>query len=329
MPAPPLVPSSAAAAKVNHYLGTPLSGPRLVAPEAVRTDDALAIDVKFIALERVPLSAIDPLGSHARMIIANHHAAPVRATANLTRNAGYADGMSARQFADAINRGAYGRATVVAQLSATVSAGSTAVFVAADSLVGQAIPATGVTRRQFVVDVSRPPTVDAGAATQPTTYPTTGPVTDTLDTPAAPSTQPSTQPVTAPTAVPSTLPTTAPDVAAPLTPATNPSSQPTTPPLTLPTTASSVGTFETSATGLASQPPTAPSTLPTTTASVTGSEIPATVSGRIPVTLPTTAAADIAPGVADLTETKMKTATPAPRRQAGRGIFRAVDVRCL
>lgn len=163
----PLVAASAASIRVDHYLGTPLSGTLLQVPDRVEWDDALTLEATFVALDRLPQDVMDSLGSHARMIIANHRAAPVRATPMLTRSAEFAQGAAAEKFSADLLAGKFGRSLIIAHRVGVLAPGITARFDATDSPNGQPVPIAGVIRRRFQVDLSMPIVPQSAPATAP------------------------------------------------------------------------------------------------------------------------------------------------------------------
>ena len=124
---PPLVGDQAATISVRHFLGTPLSGTVLKAPDRVSPDEALDVEVTFVAIEKLP-AGTDPLGAHARLIIASHGTNPVRSTGSLTRTASFATGAEAENLARAIDRGAFGQAIIVGRQTGALAEGATARF---------------------------------------------------------------------------------------------------------------------------------------------------------------------------------------------------------
>lgn len=87
--APPLkppMPAPVAIFQMNHFWGTPLSGPTQAGVLPVNDPaSALAVNVTFVALERVPKIQFDLLGSRARLISATQRGQPVMPSAQLTR----------------------------------------------------------------------------------------------------------------------------------------------------------------------------------------------------------------------------------------------------
>src|SRR3954451_19571520 len=89
-PAAPLAAPRAELA-VDHFAGTALSGPAPVVASAspasqptTQPNDALAIGVTFIALERVPDRVFDSLGSRARLISSTAGNSPLLSSGRLT-----------------------------------------------------------------------------------------------------------------------------------------------------------------------------------------------------------------------------------------------------
>jgi hypothetical protein len=183
--APPLTLPGAAAVSVRHFVGTPLSGTVLKDPPAFSPDDALALEVSFVALEQSP-QGVNPLGAHARLIIASHGANPVRSTGGLTRIATYAIGNDAQRFVDEMNAGMFERRVPMGNLRGALPAGVTARFEVTDSGAAQVTLPSGLGHRRFQLQISRG---DKNLFTKK--KPATGPATGPATAPAVPATRPS------------------------------------------------------------------------------------------------------------------------------------------
>lgn len=163
---PPLVPAQAAVERVDHFIGTPLSGPLAAMPGPVRPGDALRVDVTFIAVERVSPRMIDPLASSERLILATRGSVPVRSAARLTRAAGFASGETADRFDSAVNAGGLGRTSLLARLQGALPPGATVRFEIAEGFSTQATTQSAIMpgRRRLAIDVYSPPGAAPGAA---------------------------------------------------------------------------------------------------------------------------------------------------------------------
>ena len=101
-------------------------------PPPIDPDDALAIDVSFFAVERMP-PGIASLDSRARLIISTHGAAPVRSTGMLTRLAGYASDPTAEMFVPVLSSDANAKTADVGHAVGALPDGATARFEITDS----------------------------------------------------------------------------------------------------------------------------------------------------------------------------------------------------
>lgn len=153
--------------RVDHYTGSPLSGPLANIPAQVKPEDALRVDVTFMAVERVSPGKIDPLASSARLILSTRGAVPVRAGTRMTRAAGFASGESADRFEGIVNGAGLGRTSLLGQLESALPPGATVVFEATDGFTTQptSAPAAGLAtgRRRLAVDLYSPPSPPGGA----------------------------------------------------------------------------------------------------------------------------------------------------------------------
>ena len=92
-PKPVELPAPAADSTVVHFVGTPLSGPTLpsvgTSAPRLRPEELLGVRVTMIVLEHMPHNALEPLGAHARLIVAARGEDPVLPTTRLTLDARY------------------------------------------------------------------------------------------------------------------------------------------------------------------------------------------------------------------------------------------------
>jgi hypothetical protein len=137
-PPPPFVPPGAAV-ELSHFSGSALSGPTTKpVSDAAAADQAWAVDVSFVALERMPRAALEPLGARARLIVATRGGQPVLPSAKLTADARCAIGSEADAFGAAIERGTFGRRAQIGAARGAVPPGVTltARAAAADDVAG-------------------------------------------------------------------------------------------------------------------------------------------------------------------------------------------------
>jgi hypothetical protein len=132
---PPLPPAPAAQTRVEHFLGTPLSGPQPGTAPAVDPADALAVEAEFLVIDQVPADKLAPLGATARLIAATRGGSAVMATQRLTRGSRFGQGDDAAHFRTALTSGALGSAVVLSDLRGALPRGATVVFEAADTKV--------------------------------------------------------------------------------------------------------------------------------------------------------------------------------------------------
>jgi hypothetical protein len=165
-PPPPPMTAPQASATVAHRPGPPIGMPttRPASPSATAAD-ALAVHIKWIALERTPAN-LPPLISQARLIAAPRAAEPLLASGQLTRDARIVPTEQVEAFAADLARGKYGRQAAIATTQAALPMGVTASM-AIEQPAG----------RRLEVEIHRPTTMPSSAVA--------------TTTPAAPATQPS------------------------------------------------------------------------------------------------------------------------------------------
>jgi len=127
--APPTGPLAmpSAATRVDHFVGSPLSGPTRDTVPAPPPSEALAVRVRMIALEKVP-DAGTPLGSEARLIMATRLGTPVLPSSRLTRTARLITTRNADALQQELLERSGGRATQFFDATGAVPRGVTAVF---------------------------------------------------------------------------------------------------------------------------------------------------------------------------------------------------------
>ncbi len=165
---------------VDHFLGTPLSGPG-VGPTTVPSDDpagALDVRVTLIALEKIPASDFTPLGSRATLMSATGSRNALLPAEELTRNIQVVDPKDTTDFPALLRSAGAGRLRQIAALAGALPPGVTADFSAADpDSILDPITAAQMHRSLRVMvsrstDTSVPPRVallikDQAAATSP------------------------------------------------------------------------------------------------------------------------------------------------------------------
>ena len=199
----------------GHYLGTPLSGPQTGEIPAVKPADALSIRVTFVALEKMPSAALDPLGAHARLVTATRGGMPVLPSSGLTLASRYSALTGPEEFWSRVRGSDYVRSVILASNRSALPPGVTATFRTADTR--QVVdPVTGRQVTRFVeIAIHRP--VPLAPATMPATLPATAPSTEPATAPAgelatAPASEPATTPATAASTEAASEPATAPAI---------------------------------------------------------------------------------------------------------------------
>jgi hypothetical protein len=155
-PPPPLAPPLATI-RVDHFAGTPLSGPTAVAASpATAPSDALSVRVTFIALERVPDRVFDPLASRARLISSSRAGSPVLPSARLTENVGVLDLQNPADSIPKLTAARCGRLVAMNTLTGALPEGVTADFTALDPNTLTDTVTGRPTQRRVRIDVARP-----------------------------------------------------------------------------------------------------------------------------------------------------------------------------
>jgi hypothetical protein len=152
-------------AGTTYFAGTPLSGPTTRPTGAVSPTDASAVDVTFLALERMPAGLGEPLGPSARLIVASRLGAPVLPSASLTGRVRLLTAGSAEELRTALASAPTGRAAGLYDAVAAVPSGVTVSFELADPAPERDGVLGVAPRRRMRVYVFRPST-PAGAAPQ-------------------------------------------------------------------------------------------------------------------------------------------------------------------
>ena len=84
--------------RADHYLGSPLTGPVVKALPVDKPEDALAVSVAMVALDRIPPQPAPSVASQARLIAVTRGGVPVQAGARLTQAARIIDGEDKDRF---------------------------------------------------------------------------------------------------------------------------------------------------------------------------------------------------------------------------------------
>jgi len=155
-PPPPLA-APALFTQINHYTGTPLSGPRIAVADAGLPGDALNVSLKWIASTTPPPSVGQTLASQCRLIIAGQSGAPMLASPDLTKNVLFAQGSAVLLLQAEFDGPATTDFAPVATLDGALPANVTAAFAAATT-VGPA------PRNRVVIRVARSPEVTTSPA---------------------------------------------------------------------------------------------------------------------------------------------------------------------
>ena len=177
-PEPPPFVAPAVQAAVTHYAGTALSGPTTRPVPVVPPDQALAVRVRFVALENVPTGGGQPLSAAARLVTADRLGTPMLASPQLARAARLVPLASAEQLQSAVVAPAGGRSADLFDGTGAVAPGVTAAFVLADPTPPDLRPVGGPTARRVELYVSRPAAGSAAApaSTAPASRPAGDPV---------------------------------------------------------------------------------------------------------------------------------------------------------
>ncbi|HEY1271736.1 MAG TPA: hypothetical protein VH518_23565 [Tepidisphaeraceae bacterium] len=151
---PPLTAPAQASVTVDHFSGTPLSGPMPTAVQVGQPEDALALKVTLLALEKMPNDALQPVAGHAKLIAVTQGGTPVLPVAQLSLGARIGTQEQAAAFRQILQSTAVGQIAEMKSVQGALPAGATVVFAASE-------PKADITRR-VAVEISRPS--DGGAA---------------------------------------------------------------------------------------------------------------------------------------------------------------------
>lgn len=127
---PPFVAPRGVTTDLTHFAGSPLSGPTTRPIASVAPDQALAVRVRFVLLEKMP-AAGTPLSGAARLIAADRLGTPVLPSNRLTRAARIIDLPEASQFERTVGAQA-GRTAAISEQRGALPRGVTATFEISD-----------------------------------------------------------------------------------------------------------------------------------------------------------------------------------------------------
>lgn len=142
-PSGPLV-----AVGLNHFTGTPLSGPLKAPTTQPDTADALALTIKMTAVRALAPTGLAPVTSRARMISVTRGSDPVIAVPQLAGRTRFADGQPAEAF--------------LANVQSMPAAGKTEIHTFTDALIPgvtstfDVTSLTSVERRTLTLQIHRP-----------------------------------------------------------------------------------------------------------------------------------------------------------------------------
>ena len=158
---PPALATPTTAITVNHFLGSPLTGPVAKPLPADRPGDAYAVTVTLVALERVPTDLLAAsLASQARIVVVTRSGLPVQASARMAQAGRFADGDPAAAFRSDVEAGkttaSFGRTAPMSSLHAALPAGVTAHFGVSEPSDSSRFIAGQFVRRHVDVSLYRP-----------------------------------------------------------------------------------------------------------------------------------------------------------------------------
>jgi hypothetical protein len=154
-PPPPGLPPEVAIS-VQHFAGSPTSGPLREAVPAVKPEESLAVEVTFLAFDQLPGEVLAPLGTRSRLIVPSRGGLPIVATNQLTAGA-RAGEIGGSEDLQSLTAAQGAQALAAAHLRGALFAGTTATFALADSSRPPAPPPEAVPEpRRVEVQVHRP-----------------------------------------------------------------------------------------------------------------------------------------------------------------------------
>jgi hypothetical protein len=166
-PPPPFLPPTVNL-QTTHFFGTPLSGPTTRPVVPCPPDQALAIRVQFVALEKSP-GVGEPLSATARLIAAERLGTPVLPSARLTREARVVHLSDADQFTPAVVAPSKARSAVFLDQDAALPPGVSVRFTATSPAPLDPTVAGAPASQGLELYIGRP--------VAPETMPATGPAT--------------------------------------------------------------------------------------------------------------------------------------------------------
>jgi hypothetical protein len=153
---------------LDHYYGSPLSGPQLPIPADLATADVLPVSITFIGLGQMPSSLAQPLPARARILAAPGGDSPLLPAPLLTQRARVTDVPDSKAFLAALRRQTSGPSIVLGQAHTAIPAGVTASL----EITDRPLPnAPGGSTRHLSVAVYYPAAPATPAATRETAPP--------------------------------------------------------------------------------------------------------------------------------------------------------------
>lgn len=161
--APPMLTVPPVSVSVDHYLGSPLTGPLDNPPAVTSPKDAYAITATFIALDRMPTGEMRwSLASQARIIAVTRSGLPVQSSARLAAGVRGADGDDATALRASLFDGtgvhSFGRAVPVTILHGALPTGATSRFALAEQINVTRFVLGQPVRRRVELSIYRPTT---------------------------------------------------------------------------------------------------------------------------------------------------------------------------
>lgn len=158
---PPMLIVPPVSVGVDHYLGSPLTGPLDKPPAVTNPQDAFAINAAFIALDRMFTDETRwSLASQARIIAVTRSGLPVQSSARLAAGVRGADGDDAialrASLFDRTRIHSFGRAVPMTTLRGALPAGATSRFTLAEQTIAPRFAFGQPVRRRVELSIYRP-----------------------------------------------------------------------------------------------------------------------------------------------------------------------------
>lgn len=112
-PPPPAAPG--VGLRVEHFSGSPLSGPTTRPVASVRADTAILIDVRIVALAANRVESLAPVGPNVRLISVSRGGSPLMAAGEFTSGCRFGAGPSAQKVEAELDTGSLGHAPQISQ----------------------------------------------------------------------------------------------------------------------------------------------------------------------------------------------------------------------